>query len=278
MKPLFTLVILFGVLALNAKHKLVTLETAAKSKILKFNIKGTGTYNGDCLVLQAENLQNDSVIIFLEAGRRLDSKTNDEQDILVMKDQFFILKSYQKKDFKINGFCCQANNHIPKNQSSFGIGKTADKDLLAVAQFCNQHTYTQSTIQSAVWCVSNRRPIASIPELQDELRRYVSSITGEEIPWYEITYENAASNSIISETIDRISGNINYNLPASSKLKIELRDSKDRIIMDFECEKSLAAGNHDYWFDMQVSHYPKGKYYISLYSNSTVVAKKQFVI
>lgn len=218
------------------------------------------------------------LLFFLEAGRRLDSKTNDEQDILVMKDQFFILKAYQKKDFKINGFCCQADNHIPMKESAFGIGKPADKDLTAIAQFCNQHTYSKTTVQSAVWCVSNRRPLASIPESHDELRRYVSSITGDEIPWYEITYENATSSSIISQTVDRISGTINYDLSANSKLKIELRDSKDRVIMNVECEKTLAAGNHDYWFDMQVSHYPKGKYYIHLYSNDTVVAKKQFVI
>lgn len=279
MKTLFTLGLLFVISFLRAKHQVLTLEKASKTHIIKFKIKGTGIYKGDCLKLSLDNNIKDSLIILLEPGHRLDSKNNDEQDILVLKEQFFVLGGYQHKEFKVNGFCCQASNHSPRKDSAFKLGAKADANLVSLAQYCNQHTYfREGDLQNAVWCVSDKRPIASISEGNEELRKFVSKITKCEIPWYQIEYEKANSYSEISDRVERISGNVNYDITKTDVFRIELRDAKGHLLQNYTDKKPSEIGNHDYWFDMQVSHYPKGEYYIHFYNGKELVTKKQFVL
>lgn len=276
MKTLFTLISLFAVTILCANHKFISIEKACKSGLIIFKIRGTGTYKGDCLKFSLQNQNKDSLFIVLEAGRRLDSKNNNEQDILVTQEQIFVLGGYQKKEFKINGFCCQATNHAPTKDSLFRIGRMADSNLVSLARYCNKNKFNIQETQSAVWCISDKRPLASIPEGNEELRKFVSKITKEEIPWYQIEYEKANSYSEISHTVERISGNINYTLAKEGSFRIELRDAKGRLLQNYTDRKPGEVGNHDYWFDMQVSNYPKGKYFIHFYNDKELVTKKQF--
>lgn len=276
MKTTFTIICIFTIATLSAKHKSISIENAYKSGLISFKIRGTGTYKGDCLKIYFKNKIEDSLFLLLEAGRRLDSRNNMEQDILVTKDQIFILSGHQKKEFKVYGFCCQATNHSPGKDSVFSIGQTADYNLHALSMFCNMNKFDLNETQSAVWCISDKRPLASIPESNEKLRKFVSKITKEEIPWYQIEYEKSSSNTFISDNIERISGNITYTLTKSDFYNIELRDAKGNLIQNYTNKKPAVKGTYDYWFDMQVTNYPKGKYFIHIYNGNELVTKKQF--
>ena len=113
MKTLFTLIQIFAFNFLIAKHKIYTIDKACKAGLATIKIRGTGNYRGDCLKINIKNNGDDSLFILLEAGRRLDSKNNGEQDILVTKEQLYKLEPHQKKEFFVYGFCCQASNHAP---------------------------------------------------------------------------------------------------------------------------------------------------------------------
>lgn len=278
MKTLLLLLALFLVLSINAKNKKITLEQAAKSHLVKFKIKGTGLHSGNCLDMHLENLRDDSLIILLESGRRLDSQNNNEQDIFVTQDQFFVLGAHQSRNCKINGFCCQATNHSLAKSSGFNIGKMADQNLKSLASYLNNRKMDESTLQSAVWCVSDKRSIASIPKVQNELREVLSAITGEELPWYELEYDNSSSDISRAQTAQKIFGYIDYKLKKTSKVKIELRDEKERLILNVANNKLVNEGEHDFWFEMQVSNYPKGTYYIHFVNEDGIIAKKSFVI
>lgn len=276
MKAFFTLFTLLLSMGLIAKRTTVPLEKAVKAGLINIKVRGTGIYKGECIKLSLINNKDDSLIIWLEAGRRLDSRNNHEQDILITKDQFFVLGKRQTKDFMASGFCCQLNNHAPGKDSVFFIGKKANPNLSTLAGFCNINKFSINDTQSAVWCVSDKRPLASIPESNEVLRKFVAKITKEEIPWYQIEYEKAGSNTQISQTIERISGNIAYTLPKDGSFKIELRNAKGYSVQDFASKKMVEKGNYDYWFDLQVSNFPQGSYFIYIYSGSEIIKKKGF--
>lgn len=278
MKTLFLLHVLFSALYINARNKKISLESAVKCHVVKFKIKGTGKHMGNCLDLHLENLRDDSLIILLESGRRLDSQNNNEQDIFVTQDQFFVLGAHQIKNYTINGFCCQASNHSPAKSSSFNIGKMADQNLKSIASFLNNRKFDETTLQSAVWCVSDKRSIASIPKVQNELREVLSAITGEELPWYELEYDNSSSDISRTQTAQKVFGYIDYKLKKTSKVKIELRDEKERLIMNIVNNKMVSEGEHDFWFEMQTINYPKGKYYVNFITEDGIIAKKTFMI
>lgn len=278
MKTLFTLIQIFAFNFLTAKHKIYTIDKACKAGLATIKIRGTGNYRGDCLKINIKNNGDDSLFILLEAGRRLDSKNQMEQDILVTKEQLYKLEPHQKKEFFVYGFCCQASNHAPRKDSLFSIGKMADLNLISLAKYCNKNNFSILETQSAVWCVSDKRPLASISASNESLRYFVSLITKEEMPWYQIEYHDATSNTVFSDRVERVTGNIMYTLKNDDFYKIELHDAKGNLIQNFTDNKVAVKGTYDYWFNMQVSNYPKGKYYIHIYNGNELVTKKEFVI
>ena len=214
----------------------------------------------------------------MECGRRLDSKNNDEQDILVTKEQKFVIPRQQTKEFPLNGYCCQASNHAPAKDSDFNIGKMADSNLVALSQFCNINKFNEHEIQSSVWCVSNKRPLASIPESNERLRKFVASITKEELSWYQMDYKKGTSPSYIPTKPEKITGYINYKILTDDILKIELKDEDGNLIQTYAANKQVKKGDYNCWFDLKITHYPKGKFYIHIYNGQTLVTKKEFVI
>ena len=278
MKTLLLLTSLAFAIVANAKHRQLSLESAAKQNLLKFKIKGTGTHQGKCLNLQLESSCPDSLWLTLEAGCRLDSKNESEQDILVTQEQIFVLGGFQKASTKIAGYCCQATNSSPEKNADFTIGKPIDKNLTSIARYLSSHPADEHTTQSAVWCVSNKKPLASIPKIHTDLRAFVSTITGEPLPWYEVEYNTSSNNVAASQQANKVFGYIDYKLEQEGKLKIELRDSKGRLMMNISNQKNVAKGEHDFWFEMQVSNYPKGKYYLHFLSDDGIVTKKEFQI
>ena len=278
MKTLFATTFMFSISVLIAKHTFTTLEKATKSNLVSFKIRGTGFYSGNCLKLNLINKTKDSLFIILESGRRLDSKNNDEQDILITKEQKFIVSGNQTKEFTINGYCCQANNHAPEKNANFNIGKMADSNLTALSQFCNKNTFNESDIQSSVWCVSNKRPIASIPAINEKLRVFVANITKQELPWYQLDYKKGTSISYIPTKPEKIFGYINYKIETDDSFKIELKDVDGNLIQTYANKKMVKKGEYDIWFDLQVSHYPKGKFYIHIFNGKKLVSKKEFII
>ena len=278
MKTLLLLTSLAFTIVVNAKHRKLSLESAAKLNLLKFKIKGTGEHQGKCLNLQLHSACPDSLWLTLEAGSRLDSKNESEQDILVTQDQIFVLGSFQSVNTKISGYCCQATNHSPAMNTDFTIGKPTDNKLVSLARYLSYHHEDESTTQSAVWCVSNGKPLASIPKIHNDLRAFVSSITGEPLPWYEVEYNTSSNNVAASQQAKKVFGYVDYKTENDGELKIELRDSKGRLMMNISNQKAVAKGDHDFWFEMQVSNYPKGKYYLHFLSDDGVVTKKEFQI
>src|ERR1043165_5882260 len=105
---------------------IMSVEDAAKKGLIKLSIKGKGGYTGDVIEMKVQNLTGSTIALKVEAGRRLDSKNNDEQDILVTKEQEFFVNAGQPKTVNLSGMCCQAHNSAPSVKSFYTVGSLAD--------------------------------------------------------------------------------------------------------------------------------------------------------
>src|ERR1700758_4672881 len=79
----------------------VSIEKAFTDKLIKVDIKGLGGYQGPCIAMQIKSEHNEPMVVFVEAGRRLDSKDSTQQDILVVKDLFVSLSPKQERNVKV---------------------------------------------------------------------------------------------------------------------------------------------------------------------------------
>ncbi len=211
-----------------------SIEDAAKKGLIKLSIKGKGGFTGDVIEMKINNLTNKRIDLKLEAGRILDSKKNNEQDILVTLPQDFFVSPNQLKTINVFGMCCQANNASPQFNSDFSVGKLGDSSLIKLAMFIDKNKYYSFyTAQQAVWTISDNNSIASISSGIKEdiisLRNFISEITGRKIPPYDITYQQE-SDSHVSGRVVKIEGIFDYFVPSSGKVTIGIYDADGNLV------------------------------------------------
>lgn len=253
-----------------AKKDTVSIEKAFNGKLIKLDIKGKGGYQGPCIAMQIKSQHPDSMVLFIEAGRRLDSKDSTQQDILVVKDLFVTLSSKQEKTVDVIGYCCQAHNGAPREKSIFFVGMLADKNLYELGRYLNKAKLNSGSIQNAVWCISDNNELSSVTDDGSEevgkLRKFLSKLKGIEVPWYNIFYKKEKG-TLFSGKPEKVTGTIDYYISDFAQVVVNIRDMKGTITASFPVGNQVERGNHTFNLNWDASKATKGKYVIFVYEN-----------
>jgi len=256
----------------------VSIGKAFTEKRINLSIRGKGGYQGDCINMNIKNLFGDSLLLFIEAGRRLDSKDSTEQDILIVKDVFVSLASNQEKIVDVTGFCCQAHNHAPQEKSVFLVGALADKRLNELARYLNKAKLGNSPIQSAVWAISDNNEVSSITEDGTEevakLRKFVGKLKNlpADYGWYSIYYKKV-KDQLFSGVPEKVTGHFNYMIRDISHVFVNIRDAKGTVVKSFEVSNAADRGSYIYDLNWDVSNTPPGVYTVRIYENGKELKK-----
>lgn len=70
---------------------------ALEGKYVQTNFTSAGGYHGFCMNMRIKNLGTDTLFVLLEAGRRLNSVDDKNQDILIVKEELFVLGARMEK-------------------------------------------------------------------------------------------------------------------------------------------------------------------------------------
>jgi hypothetical protein len=243
----------------------ISIEEAAKRGIIKLSIKGKGGYTGDVITMKIQNLTDSKLDLKLEAGRRLDSKNNDEQDILVTKQQEFFVNAKELKILNVFGMCCQAHNSAPAEKSNYAVGTLADSNLVKLANFIDQNKYyTNYSAQQSVWVISDNNSLASITDGDKEdgtkLKKFVSKITGKIIPPYDITYKTGSDGSAMGEAF-KIEGIFEYSLPMTCHSTMGIYDERGRLVQLIFKDQQSDRGEYKLFYTFRTKDVPQGTYY-----------------
>lgn len=261
-------------------NTVLSIEEAAKKGLVKLSIKGTGGYTGNIIEMKVQNLTSKKLDLKVEAGRRLDSKKDDEQDILVTQAQEFFVNAGQQKTLNIFGMCCQAHNNSPVNKSVYSIGKLADSSLIKLALFIDKNKYyTNYSAQQSVWVVSDDNSIGSIndddKEIKNDLRNFVSKLTGKVIPPYDINYQRGADGSAIGRA-SSIEGIFEYSLPAACHASMAIYNERGEVVQVIFENLQSDRGNYNHYYTFRTRGLPEGTYYARV--NADGMLQKQIKI
>lgn len=242
-----------------------SIEEAAKKGMIKLSIKGKGGYTGDVISMKIQNLTDRKLDLKIEAGRRLDSKKENEQDILLTQQQEFAINAKQNKTVNVFGMCCQAHNSAPQLKSDYSVGKLADSNLIKLANFIDQNKYyTNYSAQQSVWVVSDDNSLASITEGSKEevsnLKKFVSKLTGKIIPPYDITYRSGNDGSAMGNAI-KIEGVFEYSLPMNCHSTMGIYDERGRLIQLIFQDLQSDRGEYRLFYTFRTKDVPPGTYY-----------------
>ncbi|MCW3085325.1 MAG: hypothetical protein JWP12_2691 [Bacteroidetes bacterium] len=279
-----TLLLLLSLILLQplmAKRTTCSVQDAEKQKLINLTIKSKGGFTGPVISMTIASLVNDTLILNVEAGRRLDSQNNTQQDILVTKSESFALAACQQKMFTVSGMCCQLHNHAPAKDATYSVGKMAEPNLVKVAAYIDQHHYySEGAAQHAVWVVSDNQLMASIcsedEDISDNMRDCVGTITGQTVPHYSIIYCNQSPTNLQGDLL-KIEGRLRYTLDAPANVTIGIYNSEERMVQLFQENQQQSDGKYNYFYTFDAKHLAHGKYFIRLQVNGQFQKQEEIV-
>jgi hypothetical protein len=253
----------------------LSVQEAEKKGLIKLAIRGKGGYTGKVIEMKIQNMSNSSLCLNLEAGRKLDSKDDTQQDILVTKPENFILAAKQQSTYNVYGMCCQAHNSSPEGKSVYSMGTMGDSSLIKLANFIDKNKYYDNHgAQEAVWTVSDNNSIASIQSGKDEdlkkLRQYVSDITGRPIPAYNVIYKQQDERSVIGRVV-KVDGAFTYTLNIDNKVTIAIFDSEGKMVQLLLEQYPHARGEYKLFYTFNTAKLPAGSYYARMSMDGAVI-------
>jgi len=258
------------------------LDTFLTSKSIEATVRSLGSHQKECVVLDFTNLTSDTILFFLEPGRRLVSKDSTQQDILIVKERQICLPPFASFQMNGYGFCCQSRKASPSKNAGFHIGFLAPEPWVRLSRLINKNNFSAGAVQHAIWVLSDDHPIGSIFEDGTEdlykLREMVAQIKGVAIPWYAVKYEKD-SERLFSGRPEKITGVIKYYLKNNSMVTITIRNEQGQLIRTLVKGSPTGPGNHEYILNLNLKGWPNGVYYVFVHMDySNLVISKSFVL
>jgi len=264
-----------------ARH--LDLQRALDQKLVKAIVKSLGGHQGFCIQMSLTNLGKDSLVIEVEAGRRLNSVDDGEQDILVTRESFIALKGHENKSFKVNGYCCQASKRSPAKGSKYAVYAMADEKLVKLAKLLNRTNPDPGEAQTAIWAISDNWHASMIVSQRDTsslvLRKFVCETKGDSLPWYSVFSKTYVyPNGVMKTWPLWLRGQLVYDCGETSYTTLHVLDEKGMEVCQIVQQWSYPGRSQVYKLNIPVRGLAKGKYLIELRSDKMVLDKRQFEI
>jgi len=266
----------------QAKQQKLSLQRALELRVVKASAQSLGGYQDYCMKMNLKNLINDSLIIMVEAGRRLNSLDEKDQDILIVREEIIVLKKQEDKWIQVKGYCCQSNNHSPAANAKYGVNTLADSNLVFLARYLNANPFNSHVTQQAIWAISDKKPTAQITSKNDStslmLRQLVSNLKGEPLPWYTIISKTHVFTSGAMENYPLwLRGKLNYSNEKDCYTTLHILNEKGIEVCQI-VKQWTPTGTKDLDLNIPVKGLAKGKYTIELKTPDKQLAKQEFEI
>ena len=178
--------LLLGIILYTSAYAEKDLYDAAKSGSVSVTCKGKGGYEGKCLALTLKNNSRKKQEVSVDPGTIFRNKDEEDQNLIIVKEEIFILASGQAKTLLLQTMCIESHDGTPDEGDLFALDDPADDDLKELCELINRSGYFTSTAQSAVWAISDGESIRDIFGMDiDEstvLVNHVSEATGQPVP------------------------------------------------------------------------------------------------
>ncbi len=282
MKNFIFFISMILVIQLKAKT-ILSLKKALESKIVSAKAINTGGYQGDCMLLTLTNFTKDSLEVQLEPGFVFNSKNDSKQDILVTREEFFVLGSQSSATKKIKGYCCQASKSAPSSGEAYTFNFNPAKELTQLATFLNKNKFLGQAEQQAIWAVSDNKNTANITadndSLQVQLRHYVAKLKGEPIPWYVLETKTIHYSSGNMETFAlNLKGDLTFTMPNEAYAMLHVLNSKGEEVCKIIHQYLKASPNQTLPVKFSVNGLKKGKYKVELKTKDNAICEREFEI
>lgn len=244
------------------KRNLVTLKISGAAD--KSIPEGHSTHYGACISVSIKNNTSQTFSVSFESGRLLDCHDSSVQTMLLTKSSKIILSPNKTTQNRLFAMCSQKNKAAPSSDKMFRVGKMAKESLVGLAQLIEKKNYQNSSAQSAVWAITDNKPIENMKNgsaMEKELYGYVSKV------------KKLESNVIATQTA-KVSFTPNFN--EASSVSIKVFDSQGKIVKTLLRTTQVNSGENSFVYWLDDSEFAKGKYKVVLFQNGIAKMEEEF--
>jgi hypothetical protein len=253
----------------------IDLGDAIKKGYLTLSASGTGGHSGECLKLKLENKGKKKLEVRIPVGQVFEAGDSTLQNLMVAKEETFLVESGKSRIAKLFGFCVEAGDGSPDDGSQFRLGKMASGNLLKLAQHLSTNNLHQHpSAQFAVWAVTDEERLEGIGD--PGLAKFVADLLGKPVPPYNIEYRQPQDRLLPGQPANlrdavSMNGLFYYDLPKDQKVSFGLYDGEGKLIHALFSNRMQKRGSHRFKFMFEIRNLPKGKYFARLVSEGQMV-------
>ena len=259
---------------LNAQ--VLDIADAIKKGFVTVSSEGSGGHSGECLKLHLNNKSKKKLEVRVPAGQIFEAGDSSLQNLMVAKEETFLVESGASKVGKLFGFCIEASDGSPGDGSAFKLGKLADGNLLKMAKYLNDNKLHENpSAQYAVWAVSDADRLEGIGD--PTLTKFVADMLGKPMPEYHIQYQTPPQDRQLPgqpanwREAFAMNGLFYYELQGDKTVDFGLYDESGKLIHSMFKNRLQKRGQHKFRFEFEISGLEKGKYYAKLTTRGQVI-------
>ena len=211
----------------------------------------------------------------------------NEQTLVSPREQYAVINKMKTNSIHLNGFCTEAHDKSPTSSGAFALGNNKNEKLDKLLQFFKEHKgISINGVQEAIWCITDDYSISRIytddEVLNKQLKKVLSEITGDEIPWFtnkqEITIDN--NGYLVSESVE-VTGEVKFSTTKKTTIKSKVLNEAGENVFPNQNDLVIprALNNITLNFKVSVEGWEKGKYFVIYYTTEgKTILKKEFTV
>ncbi len=251
------------------------IKTAINQKVIscKFEGRNESPHYAQPLKVSVDNQSEKEVQIRIPNGQQLLCEDKTVQDLVVVKEEVFVLKGREHKELIFYAMCTKAHNSSPRTGVNYALGPVAPGALGLLAQEIEKRKQFNTLGQYAVWTISDKYELSEIAGFDEKeanyLMEFVSKITGRKIPPSD--KRNYKTNYHAPELVEKgVGGDIEYKFARPSSVTIGMFNTQGIIVRELYNNPNESAGPHKLKFQFDAMAYRDPVYYIRLIVNGHI--------
>ncbi len=262
--------------------KEATLTEAIASGSIEADVSSIGKYSGKSVKLTVTNTTNRSIKITVPAGTTYIPGEDEEQTLIQLEEEFFVLEPRGSKTHMIAAFCTEASDKIPASDGKFTISKSSNKKLDEAIAYMKGKKIDKKSFQDVVWAITDGHPVSNIQVTNPQtkvFRTYLAELTGQNDTWYTSRQNHTVNEErrVVSQTVV-VRGQVDFPSDGTSVIRQEVidKDGEVRFALPPATPRKSAKVTMD--FSVRVRGWEAGDYTLRIMKDDVEIKAYPFVL
>lgn len=260
----------------------ISIFDAIKAKTITATLFSNGKYSGNSVDVKIINLTSQPMKLIVPAGSKYSTDNEDEQTLIQLEDQFIALQPNQTYTGKVAAFCTEASDRCPTTASAMKLTKNTNPKFTALSEYIKGKIIDKSTFQDAVWAISDGHSVSNIAaedQASQDFRKKVAEITGQKNPWFSspqnVTIDDRGNFNM--ETV-LIAGQLEFLCTKGTMVHQDIYKANGEAVLISDKTMQARYGDVRYRFQIRVTGWEKGEYYIKLHDGTNEITRYAFSV